>query len=168
MKLPFLIALIFAWEGILYFSSLLVLLSGSMQRDERFRAHPYPELYIVQINKKTDGISGFSYKQIKDKKMYADMKKSGHAPFERIDGKKFVVKVTPVIIEGREVLKTEPYKIDEEMSSSSEPDITSYFWLENDICYQVSFVKNGVAQYKAIAALIKEKIVDVDKLKPIS
>lgn len=96
------------------------------------------------------------------------MKKSGHAPFERMDGKKFVVKVTPVIIEAREVLKTEPYKIDEEMSSSSEPDITSYFWGENYICYQVSFVKNGDAQYKAIAALIKEKIVDVDNLKPIS
>ncbi len=59
--------------------------------------------------------------------MYTNMKKSGYAPFERIDGKKFVVKVTPVIIEGREVLKTEPYKIDEEMSSSSEPDITSCF-----------------------------------------
>lgn len=117
---------------------------------------------------KTDGISGFSYKQIKDKKMYTDMKKSGHAPFERIDGKRFVVKVTPVIIEGREVLKTEPYKIDEEMSSSSEPDITSYFWLENDICYKVSFVKNGDAQYKAIDALIKEKIVEVDKVKPVS
>jgi len=54
------------------------------------------------------------------------------------------------------------------MSSSSEPDIISYFWLENDICYHVSFVKNGDAQDKAIAALIKEKIVEVDKVKPIS
>ncbi|MDN9009518.1 hypothetical protein [Brevibacillus laterosporus] len=82
----------------------------------------------------------FSFKQIKDKKMYTNMKKSGHAPFERIDGKRFVVKVTPVIIEGREVLKTEPYKIDEEKSSPREPDIT---------------LENGDAQY-------------LDKVKPIS
>ncbi|WP_094699598.1 M56 family metallopeptidase [Brevibacillus laterosporus] len=114
---------------------------------------------------KTDGISGFSFNQIRDRKMFMDMKKNGHAPFERIDGKKFVVKVTPVTIEGREILKTEPYKIDEEMSSTREPDITSYFWLENDICYKVSFTENGDSQQKVIASLIKEKMVDVNKLE---
>lgn len=95
------------------------------------------------------------------------MKKNGHVPFERIDGKRFVVKVTPVTIEGREVLKTEPYKSDEEMSSPRESDITSYFLVENDICYKVSFTKSGDSQQKVIASLIKEKVVDINKLESV-
>lgn len=123
--------------------------------------------YGSNDTKKTDEIKGFSFLQIKDSKIFTDMKKNGHAPFERIDGKKFVVKVTPLTIEGREVLKTDPYKIDEEISSASEADITSYFWLENDICYKVSFTENGDSQKKVIANLIKEKLVEIDSLQPV-
>ena len=108
--------------------------------------------------------SSFSFKQIKNNHLYEDMKESGMIAYSRIDGKPHGVKVKPTEIEGKEVLVTENYKIDGALSSSSEPDYTSYFWKENDICFQVTFKADNPEKEDIVSYLMNEKFVDVNNL----
>ncbi|GGG70444.1 hypothetical protein [Paenibacillus radicis (ex Gao et al. 2016)] len=86
--------------------------------------------------------------------------------FQRIDGQAFQVKVNAVELAGQEVYKTEPYKIDEALSSSSEPDVFSYFWKENDVCYLVQFNSGeGREMDEIVTSLIREQSVDISRLK---
>lgn len=110
------------------------------------------------------GIHTVQFAQIKDKSIVENMKKTKTAPFYRIDGQKFDVKVTPVNIGGQEVIRTEPYKIDGSMSTAEEHDNYSYFWQKGEVSYKVTFKEVGTEQQQeVVAALLKEKAVSFKK-----
>ncbi|WP_409174016.1 M56 family metallopeptidase [Brevibacillus fortis] len=104
------------------------------------------------------------FAQIKDKSIVENMRKTKKIPFERIDGVKFEVPVTTLNISGQEVFRTEPYKIDDTLSSPTEKDNHTYFWLKEDVCYKVTFKEvEAEVQQQLVAALVKEKPIDLKK-----
>ncbi|UKL01112.1 M56 family metallopeptidase [Brevibacillus brevis] len=113
-----------------------------------------------RTNKQAKFKESFYVDQDKDTSMFQEIKKNGSATFERIDGQKFNVKATRLQLEGKEVFKTEKYKIDEALSSPDEHDNISYFWVENDLCYQVMFIEDIPQQQDIVAELIKAQSVD--------
>ncbi|MGK5509945.1 M56 family metallopeptidase [Brevibacillus formosus] len=113
-----------------------------------------------RTNKQAKFKESFYVDQDKDTSMFQEIEKNGSATFERIDGQKFNVKATRLQLEGKEVFKTEKYKIDEALSSPDEHDNISYFWVENDLCYQVTFIEDIPQQQDIVAELIKAQTVD--------
>ncbi|WP_240418789.1 M56 family metallopeptidase [Paenibacillus periandrae] len=109
-------------------------------------------------------VNSFSFKQIKNGHTYQDIKNSGYVDFYRIDGQKHEVKVSPIEVAGMEVLKTEKYKIDGPLSGANEADFVSYFWIENDVCFQVNFKENESQQNEIVAYLINAKAADLNKM----
>ncbi|NRR00724.1 DUF4367 domain-containing protein [Brevibacillus sp. RS1.1] len=104
------------------------------------------------------------FAQIKDKSIVENMRKTKKIPFERIDGVKFEVPVTSLNIGGQEVFRTVPYKIDDTLSSPTDKYNHTYFWLKGDICYKVTFKEvEEEAQQQMVAALVKEKAIDLKK-----
>ncbi|CAI8720099.1 bla regulator protein blaR1 [Brevibacillus sp. IT-7CA2] len=104
------------------------------------------------------------FAQIKDKSIVENMRKTKKTPFERIDGVKFEVPVTSLNINGQEVFRTAPYKIDDTLSSPTEKDNHTYFWLKEDVCYKVTFKEvEAEVQQQLVAALVKEKPIDLKK-----
>jgi bla regulator protein BlaR1 len=101
--------------------------------------------------------NSFNLKQIKNGHTYQDIKNNGYVDFYRIDGQKHEVKVSPIEVAGMEVLQTEKYKIDGPLSDAYEADLVSYFWIENDVCFQVMFKENESQQNEIVAYLIKTK-----------
>ncbi|EJL20622.1 hypothetical protein [Brevibacillus sp. BC25] len=72
--------------------------------------------------------------------------------------------VTTLNISGQEVFRTEPYKIDDTLSSPTEKDNHTYFWLKEDVCYKVTFKEvEAEVQQQLVAALVKEKPIDLKK-----
>lgn len=112
-----------------------------------------------------DSIQSFTFMQIKNGTIYEDMKKNGNAVFYRIDGKKHTAPVSPMVLGGREVLKTAKYKIDGELSRPDEIDFVSYYWKEGDVCFQVVFKGEGVPQEEIVVYLMNEKAADLNNLK---
>ncbi|WP_039793213.1 M56 family metallopeptidase [Paenibacillus elgii] len=121
--------------------------------------------YIKTDDKDKDVVQSFSFMQIKNGTMYEDMKKNGNAAFYRIDGKKHTAPVSPMVLGGREVLRTAKYKIDGELSSPDEIDFISYYWKEGDVCFQVVFKGEGLPQEEIVAYLVNEKVADLNNLK---
>ncbi|GLI04265.1 hypothetical protein YDYSG_02950 [Paenibacillus tyrfis] len=109
-------------------------------------------------------IQGFSFMQIKNGTMYEDMKKNGNAAFYRIDGKKHTAPVSPMVLGGREVLRTAKYKIDGELSRPDEIDFVSYYWKEGDVCFQVVFKGEGLPQEEIVIDLMNEKVADLNNI----
>lgn len=113
--------------------------------------------------KRTDqdkaGVSRFGYLQIKDNNQYEAIQKNGQVAYMRIDGEKNVVKAAPLMVGGREVLKTAAYKIDGALSSPSESDLVSYFWKENGVCHQVTFQKKESGQEDVVLSLMNAKLM---------
>ncbi len=124
-------------------------------------------LYITYTKKDENGSreSSFSFKQIKNNHLYENMKKNGGIAYSRIDGIAHEVRVTPLEMEGKEVLVTEKYKIDGPLSSANAPDHMSYFWKEDDVCFQVTFSEDSLENEKIVSALINEKYLDINDLK---
>ncbi len=121
--------------------------------------------YIKTDDKDKDIVQGFSFKQIRNGTIYEDMQKNGSAAFYRIDGKKHPAPVSPIILGGREVLKTAKYKIDGQLSSPDEIDFVSYYWKEGDVCFQVVFKGEGLPQEDIVTYLMNEKAADLNNLK---
>lgn len=110
-----------------------------------------------------DGIKRFNFKQIKSNTIIQELKNSGDASFEQIDGQRFTSPVSVLNLGGQEVYRTEPYKIDGALSSSDEPDFISYFWQEGEALFQVRFVDaEGGMMDEIVAALILQKPIDLD------
>jgi len=63
-------------------------------------------------------------------------------------------------IEGKEVFKTAKYKRDGRFSSPDEDDNISYFWVENDLCYKVTFLEDIPQQQEIVGELIKAKPIE--------
>lgn len=120
---------------------------------------------IHYISKQTEhndqsnkGIQRFDFQQIKDNNIYETLKSRMEVDFEQIDGKKFSVKLRLMKLAGQEMYRTDSYKIDGVLSSADEANFTSYFWKEEDVCYQVRFTGDGEKQMNEIvSALIRER-----------
>lgn len=117
-------------------------------------------VHYERTNKQAKFKESFYVDQVKDTSMFQEIKKNGSATFDRIDGQEFNVKATRLQLEGKEVFKTEKYKRDEALSSPDEHDNISYFWVENDLCYWVTFIEDIPQQQDIVAELIKAQAVD--------
>ncbi|MEK8129464.1 M56 family metallopeptidase [Paenibacillus filicis] len=118
-----------------------------------------------RIVESQEGVQSFSFRQIQNNGIFEEIRSSGHVAFQRIDGQPFQVKVNAVSLAGQEVYRTEPYKIDEALSGSTEPDVYSYFWKENEVCYLVEFSRDGGSQMdEIVASLIREQPTDISRL----
>ncbi|BFH59633.1 M56 family metallopeptidase [Paenibacillus azoreducens] len=106
-------------------------------------------------NKADPGIRDVSFKQMLNGDMYQEMKRNGRVSFTRIDGERNNVKLKAIIIQGHEVLRTEPYKVDGELSSPNETNLVSYFWLNGKVCYQAVFQGQGPEEQKIVEYLMK-------------
>lgn len=108
----------------------------------------------------------FTFIQMQDQGLYENLKADNQIFFSRIDGEKFAVPLTLTHVNGQEVLVTEPYKIDGELSSPNETDFLSYFWLEDGVIYKVGFT--GVPalerQQEIVASFIKAPAADLEQL----
>jgi bla regulator protein BlaR1 len=105
-----------------------------------------------------EGIQRFSFQQIKNNNIYETLKSKREVDFQQIDGKKFSVKVHPIVLAEQEVYRTNNYKLDGVLSTVDEPDIISYFWKEGDVCYQVRFTGDGAEQMnEVVSTLIRER-----------
>ncbi|MGF7047880.1 bla regulator protein BlaR1 [Paenibacillus sp. DS2015] len=144
----------------------------------------------------TSGIQGVEFSQIKDKGIYDEMKSGNQADFYQVfdrnsakssrpmrveevrngfgevtyiqvEGQKNTVKLSPVMIDGQEALRTESYTIGGSFSMPNDSDNVSYFWKENDVCYQA--VLQGEGQYtqeaEIVAYLMKEGPVSINDLQ---
>lgn len=108
----------------------------------------------------------FSFLQMQNKSLYETFKADGQVFFWRIDGEKFGVALTSSSVNGHEVLVTEPYKIDGELSSANETDFLSYFWQDHGVIYKVGFT--GVPplerQLRIVSSLIEAPVAEIDEL----
>ncbi|UFJ39004.1 M56 family metallopeptidase [Brevibacillus humidisoli] len=110
------------------------------------------------------GISWVSFEQIKNNNIYETIKKNGHIAYYRIDGEKHLVEAKPLDLGGREVLKTAKYKIDGPLSSQDAEDFVSYFWKENDVCFQVTFREDGPEQEDIVTYLMNQPFANAGQL----
>lgn len=94
-----------------------------------------------------------------------ELKKTGTYSYEVLRPEYNNVKTTPLQIAGKEVFKTEKYKQDGRYSSADEADQISYFWIENDMGYEVTFLEEIPQQQEIVAELMKAKQVDINQLK---
>ncbi|MEK4360580.1 hypothetical protein NYE48_26590 [Paenibacillus sp. FSL M7-1455] len=107
--------------------------------------------------KKTSGIKSVKFTQMLNGQMYEDMKKGNTVSFTRIDGERNKVKLQPILIDGREVLRSDKYKVDGPLSSPNETDLVSYFWLDEGVCYQAQFTGQGPEEQKIVQYLMERK-----------
>ncbi|MHA7963845.1 M56 family metallopeptidase [Paenibacillus sp. CAU 1782] len=141
--------------------------NNEADRDQRVLSIGYAPLDVDAGNGEAEPgaeeLQRFSFKQIKNSGIIRELKNSGVASFQRIDRQRFTAPVSMVTLEGQEVYRTEPYKIDGELSSADEPDFTSYFWQEDEALFQVQFVGNGGSVMdEIVAALILQNPVDLN------
>ncbi|MEJ8545262.1 M56 family metallopeptidase [Brevibacillus borstelensis] len=116
-------------------------------------------------DERREGIKRVKLQQIKNNNMYETFKKNGNVAFSRINGEKYAVKAEVIKIAGKELLKTAPYK-DDESNHPSNVGMVSYFWKENDVCFQVTFWNDGPGddgpeRNKILQFLMNEKPIDL-------
>ncbi|WP_136607341.1 M56 family metallopeptidase [Paenibacillus dokdonensis] len=111
---------------------------------------------VKSVDSHQAGIKSVQFMQMLNGDMYEDMKKSGTVSFSRIDGKRFIVKLQQVIIHGHEVLRTEKFKIDGELSNPGETDRISYFWLDENVCFQARFAGQGPEEQAIVQYLMEQ------------
>lgn len=121
-------------------------------------------LLLIEYTKQGDADVSrrFSFMQISDAGIFEELKDTGEASFQQIDGKKFTAAASRLELEGHEVYRTAPYKIDGAISSPQEADYVSFFWKDEEVCFQVQFLNKGyeAEQMNGIAAaFIREKTV---------
>ncbi|MEK4061345.1 MULTISPECIES: M56 family metallopeptidase [Paenibacillus] len=107
-----------------------------------------------------------TFLQMQNQGLYETFKEEGQVFFFRIDGEKFAVPLTAAHVNGQEVLVTEPYKIDGELSKPTEPDFLSYFWQDQGVIYKVGFtgVPTLEDQQTIVSSFMKVPAADIDKL----
>jgi bla regulator protein BlaR1 len=108
---------------------------------------------------------GFTFMQIKNGTIYEDIKRNGQVAFQRIDGQRNVVEASSVEVGGREAIRTVPFKIDGPLSEPNELGYVSYFWKENEICFQVMLHEDVTNQNGIVASLMNESFADLSSLK---
>lgn len=107
-------------------------------------------------------VKSFKLLQVKNSTIFEEIKKTGFASFRQIDRAKFTAAATPLILAGQEVYRTEAYKIDGELSSPDEPDFFSYYWQEDDVCFQVQFKGNSESEMNDIVSeLVVQKGIEL-------
>ncbi|GAV12787.1 M56 family metallopeptidase [Paenibacillus sp. NAIST15-1] len=108
-----------------------------------------------QKNKADSGIRDVSFKQMLNGNMYQEMKKNGQASYSKIDGERNNVKLTAITLQGKEVLRTEPYNLDGEPKGPNDLRLVSYFWFDGKVCYQAVFSGQGPEEQKIVEYLMK-------------
>lgn len=103
-----------------------------------------------------EGIKSVDFTQMLNGSMYEDMKKKGLVSFTRIDGERNNVKLQPVSIQGREALRTEPFKRDGTLSGPNAIELVSYFWLEDGVCYQANFAGQAPEEEQIVLYLMQQ------------
>lgn len=120
---------------------------------------------VAEKNKRLKGENRISFDQIKDTKIYEDMKKNGNVAFYYAMDEAYKVKVNMLKIAGNEVFKTEKYKRYGESSKAEDPTLISYFWRENDVCFKVTFTDEVSNEEEIVSYLMSQKAVDFKNLK---
>ncbi|GAA0380890.1 M56 family metallopeptidase [Paenibacillus motobuensis] len=105
-------------------------------------------------NKANPGIQGVSFKQMLDRDMYQEMKKNGQVSFEKMNGERNIIKLTALSLQGKEVLRTEPYNLDGKAKGSDDVRLVSYFWYDGQVCYQAVFQGQGPEEQKIVGYLM--------------
>ncbi|UNK15931.1 M48 family metalloprotease [Paenibacillus sp. N3/727] len=108
-----------------------------------------------QKNKADSGIRDVSFKQMLNGDMYQEMKKKGQVSFTKIDGEGNNVKLTALTLQGKEVLRTEPYNLDGKPKGPNDLRLVSYFWFDGKVCYQAIFSGQGPEEQKIVQYLMK-------------
>ncbi|MEJ8545316.1 M56 family metallopeptidase [Brevibacillus borstelensis] len=139
---------------------------SSPENDADYKTMYFGMYYNVPgKNKKIPVVNSISFDQIKDIKIYDDMKKNGHVAFFLPFDEKNLVNVHMQKIAGKEVFKTEKYKERGESSRAEDPTLISYFWRENDICFKVTFTDEVSNHEVIVSYLMNQKAVDFNNLK---
>ncbi|TKI54323.1 M56 family metallopeptidase [Brevibacillus antibioticus] len=120
---------------------------------------------VAEKNKRLKWEDRISFDQIKDTKIYEDMKKNGNVAFHYAMDEAYKVKVNMLKIAGNEVFKTEKYKRFGESSKAEDPTLISYFWRENDVCFKVTFTDEVSNEEEIVSYLMSQKAVDFQNLK---
>ncbi|MFI8710597.1 M56 family metallopeptidase [Brevibacillus brevis] len=120
---------------------------------------------VAEKNKRLKWENRISFDQIKDTKIYEDMKKNGNVAFYYAMDEAYKVKVHMLKIAGNEVFKTEKYKRFGESSKAEDPTLISYFWRENDVCFKVTFTDGVSNEEEIVSYLMNQKAVDFQNLK---
>ncbi|WP_100244978.1 M56 family metallopeptidase [Brevibacillus brevis] len=120
---------------------------------------------VAEKNKRLKGENRISFDQIKDTKIYEDMKLNGNVAFYYAMDEAYKVKVNMLKIAGNEVFKTEKYKRYGESSKAEDPTLISYFWRENDVCFKVTFTDEVSNEEEIVSYLMSQKAVDFQNLK---
>ncbi|NRS51257.1 M56 family metallopeptidase [Brevibacillus sp. HB2.2] len=139
----------------------------SMPANEKDYKTMYLGIYydVAEKNKRLSGENRISFDQIKDTKIYEDMKKNGNVAFYQSMDEAYKVKVNMLKIAGNEVFKTEKYKRYGEASTAADPTLISYFWRENDVCFKVTFTDGVSNEEEIVSYLMSQKAVDFQNLK---
>jgi bla regulator protein blaR1 len=87
--------------------------------------------------------------------MYQEMKKKGQVSYTKIDGERNNVKLTALALQGKEVLRTEPYNLDGKPKGPNDLRLVSYFWFDGKVCYQAVFSGQGPEEQKIVQYLMK-------------
>lgn len=115
-------------------------------------------LLFVPYVRQGDEVQSFSLMQIKNNGIWEELQSTGQASFMQIDGKKFTEPVYALTLEGKKVYRTGAYKIDGTISTPDEQDFISYFWMEEDACFQVRFRGDGGKEMdEVVSAIIREE-----------
>lgn len=115
-------------------------------------------LLSVAYVKQGDTVQSFSLMQVKKNGIWEELQSSGQASFMQIDGKKFTEPVYALTLEGKKVYRTGAYKIDGAINTPDEPDFISYYWTEEEACFQVRFRGDrGKEMDEIVSAIIREE-----------
>jgi len=107
-----------------------------------------------QKNKANAGIKDVSFKQMLNGDMYQKMKKNGRVSFSLISGERNNIKLKALTLQGKEVLRTEPYNLDGTPKGPNDLSLVSYFWFDGKVCYQAVFQGQGPEEQKIVQYLM--------------
>ncbi|RKD26477.1 hypothetical protein BEP19_16700 [Ammoniphilus oxalaticus] len=83
--------------------------------------------------------------------------------FYHVDGNPNNVRIKPIEIDGKEVLVTEKYEIDGSLTNTL-PNTFSYFWKEDDICFQVPPRLDHGQNEPMVSFLMNTDFMDINDL----
>lgn len=111
----------------------------------------YSEYESAISNDKKDS-PRVGFYQMKDDGQFASFKANKQAMFFRMDGTASKVPAELITIQGKEVLRTSPYKTDGSLSTSLDPVWITCFWVDKGVVYRLSYKENQVKDPEAVMA----------------
>ncbi|RKD27101.1 hypothetical protein BEP19_00580 [Ammoniphilus oxalaticus] len=118
---------------------------------------------LVINYRKTKGEPGFLFKQIENNNIFEMIEAEGEVSFIRMDMEKNTIPVFSIEVNGKKVLVTEKYHADG-MLATSPPYKTSYFWKENNVCYQLESYQDDMADEEIVSFFMNADYMDIKNL----